>query len=219
MQIRTQVYCFVLFLAVLLTSSLVRSQVGGSEETAAAPRPAADPGPFYAAVSQRFQVPTADVQEIVRQGLPPTQVVVACFLAQHSLRTPAEIAADRRSGTSWREIAMASGIGPELFYYPMPFAARQPFVNVHALFHAQPRGRWSWESLPLPDGDVEALVNLRFVTESTGQQAPQVVRLRSQGLDFVTIHNYLLSGQQTAQTVDGPRRTEVAEVVEATARS
>jgi hypothetical protein len=216
MQIRTQVYCFVLFLAVLLTSSLVQSQVGGSQKTVPAPIRAADPAPFYAAVSQRFQVPTGDVREMVRQGMPPTEVVVACFLAQHSQRSPAQIAADRRSGKSWREIAMASGLGPELFYHPLPFAARKPFVNVHALYHAQPRSRWSWESLPLPDQDVEVLVNLRFVAEATGRQTPHVVRLHSQGLDFVTIHNFLLSGQQTAEAHQRPHGAEVAE---ATVRS
>ena len=198
MQIRTQVYCFVLFLAVLLTSSLVQSQVG--EEAAAAPDPeaVADPGPFLAAVSEHFQVPREQVQEMIDAGLQPAEVVVACFIAQRSLRSPEEIARDHESGQSWRRIAMASGVGPEQFYTPLPFANRKPFVNVHALFHEQPRSEWSWDSLPLGDRDLENLVNLRLVSELSGQRTPEAMRLRSQGLDYPSIH-HLLDGQKTAQ--------------------
>ena len=203
MQIRTQVYCFVLFLAVLLTSSLVQSQVGsqsGPGETASAhaPASAAADGHFLAAVSEHFDVPRGQVQELIAGGLEPGQVVVACFIAQRALRQPAEIAVQRRDGLSWREIAVANGLGPEQFYTPLPFGDRKPFVNVHALFHQQPRSHWSWESVPLQDRDVENLVNLRFVTELSGEQAPEVLRLRSQGLDFPSIHQ-LLDGQRTAQ--------------------
>jgi hypothetical protein len=198
MQIRTQVYCFVLFLVVLLTSSLVQSQVG--EEAVAAPRPPAvtDAGPFLAAVSDYFEVPGEQVQEMIDAGLEPAQVVVACFIAQRSLRSPGEIARDHEAGRSWRGIAMASGVGPEQFYYPLPFASRKPFVNVHALFHEQPRSQWSWESLPLGDRDLENLVNLRLVSELSGQRTPEAMRLRSQGLDYPSIH-HLLDGQKTAQ--------------------
>jgi hypothetical protein len=203
MQIRTQVYCFVLFLAVLLTSSLVQSQVGSQNEpgeTASAPAPAragAD-GPFLAAVSEHFDVSRGQVQELIEGGLEPSQVVVACFIAQRALRQPGEIAVQRHDGRSWREIAVANGLGPEQFYTPLPFGDRKPFVNVHALFHDQPRSQWSWESVPLEDRDVENLVNLRFVSELSGEQAPEVLRLRSQGLDFPSIHQ-LLDGQRTAQ--------------------
>lgn len=205
MPIRTQVYCFVLFLAILLTSSLVRSQVGGRDQPEAAPRPAAaDPAPFYAAVSQRFQVPAQEVEQLVAQGLPPTQVVVVYFIAQQALRSPHEVVEQRRAGQSWRDIAMASGLGPEQFYYPLPQAARRPFVNVYALFHERPRSQWSWHSLPLRDAEIESLVSLRFVAELDGEEA---VRLRRQGLDFVTVQQYLLRGQRTAAN---PRAAETA---------
>ena len=203
MQIRTQVYCFVLFLAVLLTFSLVESQVASdvrAGETAAtrASAGAAADGPFLAAVSEHFQVPRGQVQELVARGLEPSQVVVACFIAQRALRGPAEIAAQRQGGLTWREIAVANGLGPEQFYTPLPFGGRKPFVNVHALFHEQPRNEWSWESVPLGDRDVENLVNLRFVSERAGERAPEVLRLRTEGLDFPSIHQ-LLDGQRTAE--------------------
>jgi len=198
MQIRTQVYCFVLFLAVLLTSSLVQNQVGETRPAQAPARAAADAGPFLAAVSEHFQVPRGQVQELIAGGLEPSQVVVACFIAQRALRQPGEIAVQRRDGRSWREIAVANGLGPEQFYTPLPFGDRKPFVNVHALYHQQPRSQWSWESVPLDDRDVENLVNLRFVSERSGEQAPEVLRLRSQGLDFPSIHQ-LLDGQRTAE--------------------
>lgn len=203
MQIRTQVYCFVLFLAVLLTSSLVQSQVGSRNEpgqtaSVEAPTRAAADGPFLAAVSEHFQIPRGQVQELIAGGLEPSQVVVACFIAQRALRGPAEIAVQRHGGLTWREIAVANGLGPEQFYTPLPFGDRKPFVNVHALFHEQPRSQWSWESVPLGDRDVENLVNLRFVSELAGEKAPEVLRLRTEGLDFPSIHQ-LLDGQHTAQ--------------------
>ena len=198
MQIRTQVYCFVLFLAVLLTASLVRSQVGEPAPAQSPARAAADTGPFLAAVGQHFGFSSGQVQELTDAGLAPAQVVVACFIAQRSLRSPVGIAADRKTGRSWRDIAMASGLGPEQFYTPLPFGDRKPFVNVHALFHAQPRSRWSWETLPLGDRDMENLVNLRMVSEMSGRAAPEVMRLRDEGLDYPSIHQ-LLEGQRTAE--------------------
>lgn len=202
MQIRTQVYCFVLFLAVLLTASLVRSQTGETASVAVPARAEASAEPFLDAVSDHFQVPREEVQRLVDAGLQPAEVVVACFIAQRSLRAPEEIGRDHRQGRSWRGIAEASGLGPEQFYTPLPFADRKPFVNVHALFHERPRGEWSWQSLPLGDRDVENLVNLRFVSELGGHRVPEVMRLRSQGLDYPSIHE-LLDGQKTARAEGG----------------
>jgi hypothetical protein len=212
MQIRTQVFCFVLFLAILLTASLVQSQVGSETQAqAVAPTAKANPAAFYAAVSQRFDVPSNQVRALVDGGVPATEVVVLYFVAQNSLRSADEILADREGGKSWREIAMAAGLGPELFYYPLPYASRKPFTNVYAVYHQLPRNRWTWEHLQLGDDDVVNLVNLRFLGELSGNKAPEVMRMRSQGVDYLTIHHYLLDGQQTAS------RAATAEL--ATARS
>ena len=148
MSIRTQVYCFVLFLAVLLTSSLVQSQAGqeGPAQTAHSATP--DATPFYAAVGEHFHIPGGQVQELVATGLEPAQVVVACFIAQQSLRAPAEIAADRRSGLTWRSIASASGLEPEQFYYPLLFVRQD---RVGAVQHdRQAGGGWRWRQLTRP---------------------------------------------------------------------
>ena len=200
MQIRTQVYCFVLFLAILLTASLVHSQVGGNDAAPVAPRAEkADPTAFYAAVSQRFDIPEDQVRALVEAGVSPAEVVVVYFVAQNSLKSPDEVLADREGGKSWREIAMASSIGPESFYYPLPFAARKPFTNVYAVYHRVPRSHWTWEQLQLGDADVESLVNLRFLGEAAGDEAPEALRrLDGQGVDLETIQHLLLDGQQTA---------------------
>ena len=204
MQIRTQVYCFVLFLAILLTSSLVQSQVGSETAAPVAPAEKASPTAFYAAVSQRFDIPENQVQALVEAGVPPAEVVVLYFVAESSLRSPDEIIADREGGKSWGQIAQASSIGPEAFYYPLP-NARKPFTNVYAVYHQLPRSHWTWEHLQLQDADVENLVNLRFLGELAGDKAPEVLRMRSQGMDYLTIHHYLLDGQQTAT---GPTQAE-----------
>jgi hypothetical protein len=209
MQIRTQVYCFVLFLAILLTSSLVQSQVGSkSEAPQVVPREKANPTAFYAAVSQRFDVPTDQISALVDAGLPASEVVVVYFVAQNSLRSADEIIADREAGKSWSDIALTSGLGPELFYYPLPHASRKPFTNVYAVYHQLPRNQWTWEHVQLGDQDVQNLVNLRFLGELSGDNATEVMRMRSQGADFLTIHHYLLDGQKTA-TLDGQPESTV----------
>jgi hypothetical protein len=201
MQIRTQVYCFVLFLAILLTSSLVRSQVGSETAAHSAPREEkANPTAFYAAVSQSFDVPANQVRALVDAGLPADEVAVVYFVAQNSLRSADEILADRESGKSWREIAMVSDIGPELFYYPLPQATRKPFTNVYAVYHELPRNRWTWDRLRLGDQDVQNLVNLRFLGELAGNRAPGApVKIRGGAVDVLgNVEHFLLSGQQTA---------------------
>ena len=209
MQIRTQVYCFVLFLAALLTGSLVHSQVHGVQQAVSQihgqvhaqleQHGEADPSLFYSAVAQRFHVAEPSVEDLARRGLPPSQVVVVYFVAEHSLRQPDQIAADRMAGKSWRDIAVASGLQPEQFYYPLPDAARPPFVNVYALYHRVPRERWSWSSLALSDADVENMVNLQFLAGLAGNKPSDVVRMRAEGFDYVSIGNMLLPGQKTAE--------------------
>jgi hypothetical protein len=202
MQIRTQVYCFVMFLAILLTGSLVHSQVQGVK-TVVSQLPthhstAADPAPFYRTVSDRFHVPPQDVQSLAARGLAPTQVALVYFVSEHSGRAPGQVAAERQAGKSWRDIAVASGMQPEQFYYPLP-EARKPFVNVYALFHQLPRERWTWNNLQLTDADLENMANLQLLVGFDGESAGDVVRMRAQGFDYVSISNMLLTGQKTAE--------------------
>lgn len=203
--IRAQLYGFTIFVAIVLTSFLLHSQLRGGDEAAAAPttpeRPA-DASQFYAAVSQHFQVDPQQVRRLVDGGLPPEDVVVLYYIAEHSLRQPEQLLADRKAGRSWRDIATAAGLEPESFYYPISYS-RGPFVNVYALYHQLPRERWSWDRLQLTDGDIENLVNLRFLAEAGDRSVPDVQRLRAQGYDYVSIHHFLLSGQQTAQREAG----------------
>src|SRR5947199_9278756 len=108
MSIRVQVYCFVLFLAALLTGSLVYSQAHGVQQAVSQlhgqvsnqmqKHEQADPSLFYSAVAQRFHVAEPSVEDLARRGLPPSQVVVVYFVAEHSLRQPDQLAADRLAG-------------------------------------------------------------------------------------------------------------------------
>jgi hypothetical protein len=198
MLIRAQVYGFTLFVAIVLTSSLLHFQLRGGEPAAPAPQRPGDPSLFYSAVGQHFEVPPQQVRQLVDGGLPAGDAVVLYYLAQHSLREPEALLAERRAGRSWRDIAVASGLGPESFYYPISYS-RGPFVNVYALFHQLPRERWSWDRLQLSDSDIENLVNLRFLAELGDGGVPDVLRLRAQGHDYVSIHHFLLSGQKTAR--------------------
>jgi hypothetical protein len=213
MQIRTQVYCFVLFLAILLTGSLVHSQANGVKNAIAsipAQKTDSDPSQLFATVADRFAVPAPQVRSLAAKGLPADEVVMVYFVAEHSLAQPDTIVADRLSGRSWRQIAMAAGLQPEQFYYPMPSTARAPFVNVYAVYHRVPRDRWTWDQLALSDSDLENLANLQLLASSAGRSPADVARLRAQGLDFATISNALLPGQKTAQRqprVDGALRS------------
>ena len=198
--IRTQVYGFTLFVAIVLTSSLLHFQFRDGDPVASqTPQRPADASQFYSAVSQHFQIGPQQVRQLVDGGLPPEDVVVLYYIAEHSLRQPGQLLADRKAGQSWRDIAIGAGLQPESFYYPISSFSRGPFVNVYALYHQLPRERWSWDRLQLTDSDIENLVNLRFLAASGGHSVPDVQRLRAQGHDFVSIHHFLLSGQQTAQ--------------------
>lgn len=198
MPIRTQVSCLVLFLAVLLAKGPSRAEVD----------PVAEPGRFYTAVSQTFHVPEAQIRGLADRGLAPGQIVVVCFMAGGSLRQANQVLADRRAGKSWRDIAMAGGLEPESFYDPRAESGA-PFVNVYALYREVPRDDWAWKRLPLQDNDIETLVQLHFLAELVGPRWPdlgkEIVPLRAEGRDLVSIHHFLLNGQQTAQlATEGP---------------
>jgi hypothetical protein len=215
MQIRTQVYCFVLFLAALMTGSLVHSQARGVKNAiaqipaATAQKTGSDPAQLFATVADRYAVPAPNVQAVAAKGLPADEVVMVYFVAENSVAQPDQIVADRLAGKSWRQIAMAAGLQPEQFYYPMPnSAARPPFVNVYAVYHRVPRDRWTWDQLQLTDADLANLANLQLLASSDGRPAADVVRMRSQGFDYVTISNTLLPGQKTAE--HPPRKADKA---------
>jgi hypothetical protein len=183
----------------LLTASLVHSQASGEEIEEPRRVAAGDLDGFYAAVGDHFGVPAAEVERLAAQGgLPPAQVLVVHFLARQSMRNPLDVLAEHRAGRGWREIAVASRLEPDLFYYPLPRRGRRPFTNVYALYEEQPRNRWSWETVPLGDGDIEELVGRRFVAELAGADAPRTLRALGESADLVSLQHLLLAGQRTA---------------------
>jgi hypothetical protein len=177
MSTRTQVYCSVLFLAVLATASLIQGRVADAPA-------AVVPEPFAAAVGRHFQVEPAQVQRLVDAGTSPREVVVVCYLARHSQRQPAQIVADRRAGKSWRDIAVGSGLEPKSFDRPVERRydrPRAPFVNVYALYHRQARNQASGTAMPLRDDDFVSFVNRHFLL--AGQKTARLVAPEARATD------------------------------------
>lgn len=141
---------------------------------------------FYLGIGEYFRVPYPDVVVIEQRRLPPPEIPVAFFIAQHAHVSPGLVVDLRLGGRSWLDISLHFGIGPEVFYVPVAAVPGPPYGHAYGYYKNKPRKEW--HTIALADADIVNLVNLRFVSEHYGYRPETVIGRRSQGQDFVVIH-------------------------------
>jgi hypothetical protein len=141
---------------------------------------------FYLGVGEYFRVPYHDVVVVEQRRLPPPEVPVAFFIAQHAHVSPSLVVDLRLGGRSWLDVSLHFGIGPEVFYVPVAVVPGPPYGRAYGYYKNKPRK--DWRTIVLADDDVVNLVNLRFVSEHYGVGPDVVIGRRSKGQDFVSIH-------------------------------
>ena len=156
---------------------------------------AADVDAFHFAVATHYEVEKRVIVRVVDDGIPDQDTPVVFFVAREARVPHHKVVALRVSGKSWFEIATHFGIAPRVFYVDVD--TRHPPYG-RAVGHYKHRKRATWNEIVLSDGDVTALVHLKFLSAHHGWAPQQIVdlhvkqgihKLRKHPMAFVKFHS------------------------------
>ena len=142
---------------------------------------------FYLGVGQYYHVPDRDVVFIRERHIPDDEIPVVCFIAHRAHVEPAAIVDLRMQGQSWMDISLHYGLGPDVYYVPVKQVSGPPYGKAYGYYKNHPRREW--RKIRLSDDEIVNFVNLRFMTEHYGYDAPAVMRARGEGKSFVVIQD------------------------------
>ena len=138
---------------------------------------------YLRAVADHFQVPVEEVNLLGEWDLQTDEIPVVLFLADRAGVSPDALAALRRNGGAWREIAGRYGLGVGAFYVPLPEGG--PFgvlYRAYTEFRNLPRGQWN--TVELTDVEITAMVNVRVLSEHMDVTPVRVLRSREEAGSF-----------------------------------
>jgi hypothetical protein len=141
---------------------------------------------FGLSVGEYYRAPPREVVVVRERGFHDEELPVVFFLASRAHVAPGVIMDLRRGGLSWMDVSLHFGFGPEIYYVPIKAAkVGPPYGKAYGYYKKYPRHEW--KKIRLRDDDVINLVNLRFISEHHGYAPENVMRMRGEGNNFVTI--------------------------------
>ena len=141
---------------------------------------------FYLSIGNYFNVPQNQVTVIREKQIPDDQITVVLFIAQRAHVAPQAVIDLRLGGSSWMDIALHFGLGPDAFYVPLQTNPGPPYGNAYGYYRHHKRK--DWKRIHLEDDDIVNLVNLRFLSESNHCTPDEIIKMRAQGRNFVDIN-------------------------------
>jgi len=156
---------------------------------------------FYLAVGDYFRVPEREVVVIKERRIPDDEVAVVLFLSHHARVSPSVILNLRLSGRSWMDICFHYHLSPDIFYVPVGQEIKgPPYGNAYGYYNNKKKK--NSERSILKDADVVNLVNLKFISEHYGHSPEAVIKMRSEGRNFVAINDEIKKGKKEKQRED-----------------
>jgi len=144
---------------------------------------------FYVAVSDYNRVPQNEVVAIRNRGIPDEELPVVYYLAAKANVRPNVIVDMRLRHMAWMDIAFKFHLSPDVFYVPVKTAVHGgPYEGYYKHYNVK-KNRWN--KIRLTDEEVVNSVNLRFASEHYGYSPEEVIKMRSNGKNFVAIHEDL----------------------------
>jgi hypothetical protein len=155
---------------------------------------------FYLAVSDYYGVSgRAVVATKKRYRLRDEELPVVYFLSARARVAPSVIIGLRIKGLSWLDVTFHYGLTPEIFYVPVTMKKiAPPYGKAYGHFKKY-RSKKQWKKIVLNDYEVADLVNLRFISEHYKIKPEAVIKMRSQGKNFLTINEENRKGKAKAK--------------------
>ncbi len=143
--------------------------------------------PFHLDVRDYFKVPEPEIIKIRDRHIPDEQIPVVLFLASMAHVPPPAIIDMRQAGKTWMDISRHFSLAPDIFYVPVKgVVPGPPFGKAYGHFKNKPKKEW--RNIELDDDDVINLVNLRFLSDFHKYSPEDIMRMRTEGKNFVTIN-------------------------------
>ena len=146
---------------------------------------------YFGAVAEFFRVPASEISILGDWRLPSDEIPVVLFIAGRAGVSPEALAALRRSGTSWADLAARYRVGPGALHVPLPDAAPAGRLEgAYTQYRELPAGRWS--EIRLSDAHVVALVNVRLLSEALDLSVEEILSRAGATGSFVDLYARLV---------------------------
>ena len=116
---------------------------------------------YLRGVADFFDVEAEEVSILGEWRLPADEIPVLLFFTQRTGVSSDALAALRRNGGSWADLASRFGLSTQSLHTSLPEGRPGPLSRVVSEYGSLPAARW--RNLPLTDEEITALVNLRFL--------------------------------------------------------
>jgi hypothetical protein len=146
---------------------------------------------YLRAVARHFQMPEGEVSILAHWDLPTDEIPVALFVARRAGVSAEALVALRESGRSWTALAASYNIGANTLHVPLrdPTAAGV-LAGAYERFGATPVAEWA--DVPLGEGDIIALVNVRMLSQVLNVPPDDIARRTRSSTSFVELYAQLL---------------------------
>jgi hypothetical protein len=176
------------FMAVIMlttTASVSESDAGGDMGVSIAGEGLSG---FFLVVGDYYRVPQKEIIIIRERGIPPYEIPVVLFIAKRAHVAPEIITVLRLRDNAWLHTTLRLGLGPEIFYFPVGGVVRDPpYGRVYGYYQHKPKKEW--KTILLRDDDIINLVNLKLISEHYGYPPEKIIKMRSEGKEFVLIND------------------------------
>lgn len=130
---------------------------------------------YFGAVAEFFELPRSEVGILASWRLDPDEIPVVLFVAHRSGVSAEAVVALRRSGRGWAQLAQRYGLDAAHFHVPLSDQAQAGSLGrVYEQYRTRPAERWA--EIPLRDGEIVALVNLRVLAQTLAVSPDAVLR-------------------------------------------
>ena len=176
------------FMAVIMlttTASVRESDAGGDMGVSIAGEGLSG---FFLVVGDYYRVPQKEIIIIRERGIPPYEIPVVLFIAKRARVAPDVITVLRLRDNAWLHTTLRFGLGPEIFYFPVGGVVRDPpYGRAYGYYKHKPKKEW--KTILLRDDDIINLVNLKLMSEHYGYPPEKIIKMRSEGKEFVLIND------------------------------
>lgn len=140
---------------------------------------------FYFSISDYYHVPEKEVLVVRERKIPDEELPVVFFIAARSGVEPKVIVDLRLGGSSWYDISVRYGIYADVYYVPLVVSPGPPYGKAYGYYKNKPKK--DWKKIKLADDDIINLVNLRYISEYYDYKPENIVKMRSDGKNYVMI--------------------------------
>ena len=149
---------------------------------------------FHLAIGEFYNVPEKEVVIVREKKISDEQLPVVFHIAKNARVNPSVIIKLRLKGMSWMEICRHFNLTAEIFYFELNHNPGPPYGKAYGHFKNKKRSKWN--TIELADADIINFTNLRFLSVHYGYSPDEVIKMRTNGKKFISIHKEVKAKKQ-----------------------